>query len=147
MDQVARDGVFIATDHPPGRAVQEDQPVQAVADQDPMHRGGGHAQAGSDPGRAEPFTATQPQDPLLQVDWSSMGAAMRDAGPVDQPGLAELLVAGPPPGRGGAGDPHLMGDLGDRARIGLDPPDQDALPAGVRRALACAMRPPMSAVP
>src|SRR6187551_2574951 len=91
-----------------------------------MHRGGGQAQPGGDSGWAEPLTATQPNYPPLQVGWGSLGAAMRDAGPVDQPGLAELLIAAPPTRRGRPGDPHLVGDVSDRARIGLDPPDQDA---------------------
>jgi hypothetical protein len=85
---------------------------------------------------------------------SSRRAAVRlglwrgDAGPVDQAGFAELLVAAPPAGGGGPGDAHLVGDVGDRpSRLGGDPPDQGQSSRWVSRALAGAMRPPMSAVP
>jgi hypothetical protein len=82
-------------------------------------------QPGGDAGRAEPLAAAQPEDALLQLGGGPPGAVGGDAGPVDQAGLAELLVAGPPAVGGGAGDAHLVGDVGDRpSRVGGDPADQ-----------------------
>jgi hypothetical protein len=71
-------------------------------------------QPGGDAGRAEPLAAAQPEDALLQLGGGPPGAVGGDAGPVDQAGLAELLVAAPPAVGGGPGDAHLVGDVGDR---------------------------------
>jgi hypothetical protein len=87
-------GVLRAADDPPGGAVQQTQSVQPMADQDSVHCGGGQAQPGGDPGRAEPLTAAQSQDALLKLGWGSVGAGGGDAGPIDQASLAALLVAG-----------------------------------------------------
>src|SRR5829696_4353976 len=140
--------MLIAADRAAGGTIQPGQPVAAVADQHPVDRGGRQTQPGGDAGRAEPLAVAQPEDVLLEVGGGSPGAVGGDAGPVDQAGLAELLVAAPPAGGGGAGDTHLVGDVGDRpSRVGGDPADQDQSSRGVSRALAWAMRPPVSAVP
>src|SRR5829696_7413197 len=118
--------MLIAADRAAGGTIQPGQPVAAVADQHPVDRGGRQTQPGGDAGRAEPLAVAQPEDVLLEVGGGSPGAVGGDAGPVDQAGLAELLVAAPPAGGGGAGDTHLVGDVGDRpSRVGGDPADQD----------------------
>src|SRR5690606_11220685 len=49
VDQLAATGRLDPADHPTGRAVQPGQPVDAVADQDPVHRRGRNT---DDPGQA-----------------------------------------------------------------------------------------------
>jgi hypothetical protein len=83
VDQVAGMGMLVAADHPAGGAVQLDQPVDVVADQDAVDGGGGQAEAGGDAGRAEPFLAAQPDDALLQPDGSPARAVPWNAGAVD----------------------------------------------------------------
>src|SRR4029450_1009265 len=101
------------------------QPVAAMTDQHPMHGGGGQPEPGGDPCWTESLSVTHPQDALLEAGCGSPGPVGRDARPVDQASLAELLVAGPPTVSGGSGDAHLMGDVGDRPPgVGGDPPDQ-----------------------
>jgi hypothetical protein len=113
-----------------------------------MHGGGRELHAGGDAGRAEPLASAQPEDALLEPSGGPPGAVGGDAGPVDQAGLAELLVAAPPAVGSGPGDAHLVGDVGGRpSRLGGDPSDQGQPPRGVSRALAWGMRPPVSAVP
>jgi hypothetical protein len=85
--------VLVAADRPAGGAVHEGQPVHSVADQHTVDGGGGHTEAGGDPGWAEPLAAAQPEDALLEVGGGPPGAVGWDAGPVNQPSLAELLVA------------------------------------------------------
>jgi hypothetical protein len=148
VDQVTGMGMLVAADHPAGGAVQPDQPVDVVADQDAVDGGGRQAEPGGDPGRPEPFSAAQPDDALLQPDGSPARAVRWNAGTVDQPGLAELLVAGPPAVGGSAGDAHLVGDVGDRPPwLGGDPLDQGQSSDRVRRALAWAMKPPSAEEP
>ena len=148
VDQVAWLVMLVAADRPAGGAVHEGQPVQLVADQHPMDGRGGHTEAGGDSGRAEPLAAAQPEDALLEAGGGPPRTPQGDAGPIDQPGLAELLVAGPPAVGGGARDAHLVGDVGDRpSRLGGDPLDQGQPSRRVSRALAWAMRPPVGAVP
>ena len=140
--------VLVAADRPAGWPIQAGKPVHLVADQHPMHGGGRELHAGGDAGRAEPLASAQPEDALLEPSGGPPGAVGGDAGPVDQAGLAELLVAAPPAGGSGPGDAHLVGDVGGRpSRLGGDPSDQGQPPRGVSRALAWGMRPPVSAVP
>jgi hypothetical protein len=148
MAQVTAMEVLVAADRPAGWPIQAGKPVHLVADQHPMHGGGRELHAGGDAGRAEPLASAQPEDALLEPSGGPPGAVGGDAGPVDQAGLAELLVAAPPAVGSGPGDAHLVGDVGGRpSRVGGDPSDQGQPPRGVSRALACAMRPPVSAVP
>jgi hypothetical protein len=58
VDQVAGPRVLVAADRSAGGAVQPRQPVQLVADQDPMDGGGGHTEPGGDAGRAAHGGAT-----------------------------------------------------------------------------------------
>jgi hypothetical protein len=115
----------VAADRPAGWAVQPGQPVAAMTDQDPMDGRGRQTKPGGDAGRAEPFAAAQPEDALLDPGGGPPRAVGRDAGPVDQASLTQLLVAGPPTVGGGAGDAHLVGDVGDRPPgLDTDPLDQ-----------------------
>src|SRR5215207_11404418 len=117
--------MLVAADRPTGRAVKPRQLVAAMADQDPVDRRGRQTKPGGDAGRAEPFAAAQSEDALLEAGGGPPRAVGRDAGPVDQASLAELLVAGPPAVGGGPGDAHLVGDVGDRAPgLDTDPLDQ-----------------------
>jgi site-specific DNA recombinase len=121
-DHLARPWVLIAADRPAGRAVQPPQPVTAMPDQHPMDGRCRQPQAGGDAGRAEPLAPAQPEDALLEAGGGPLGAVGGDAGPVDQAGLAQLLVAVPPAVGGGARDAHLVGDVGDRpSRLSGDP--------------------------
>jgi hypothetical protein len=96
-----------------------------VADQDAVDGRGGQAQPSSDPGGPESLSLAERDDALFDLGGGPPGAVGGDAGPVDQAGLAELLVAGPPAVGGGAGDAHLVGDVGDRpSRLSGDPSDQ-----------------------
>src|SRR5512132_1407586 len=125
MDQITGSRVLVAADRPASRAVQPPQPVAAMTDKHPMHGGGGYTQPGADSGRAEPLAAAQSEDALLEAGWGPPWTPQGDAGPVDQAGLAQLLVAAPPAVGRGPGDAHLMGDVGDRPpRLGGDPTDQ-----------------------
>jgi hypothetical protein len=96
MDQVTAMEVLVAADRPAGWPIQAGKPVHLVADQHPMHGGGRELHAGGDAGRAEPLASAQPEDALLEPSGGPPGAVGGDAGPVDQAGLAELLVAAPP---------------------------------------------------
>src|SRR5215207_2479200 len=125
VDQIAWPWVLIAADRPAGGAVQPGQPVHSVADQYAVHGGGGKVESGGDAGWAEPLVPAQPEDPLFQPDGGPPGAVGRNAGPVDQAGCTQLLVAAPPAVGGGPGDAHLVGDVRDRpSRLGGDPSDQ-----------------------
>jgi hypothetical protein len=117
--------VLVAADWPASRAIQAGEPVQLVADQHPVDGRGGQTEPGGDAGWAEPFAPAQPENALLNPGGGPPGAVRGDAGPVDQAGLAELLVAAPPAVGGGPGDAHLVGDMGDRpSGLGGDAPDQ-----------------------
>ena len=63
-------------------------------------------------------------DRLLNLDRSAVGMAVGTAWPVNQAGLAVLLVAGPPAIGGRARDAHLSRDMGNRTTTG-DALDQD----------------------
>ena len=89
-----------------------------MTDQDAMHRGGGPADPGGDPGRAELVGAAQPTDLGLHGRGHPAGVMVGDAGPVVKAGLATLAVAGPPAVGAGAGDAHLGRDMGDGAASG-----------------------------
>jgi hypothetical protein len=145
VDQVAWPWVLVAADRPTGGAVQPGQPVAAMTDQDPVDGRGREVQPGGDASWAETLTPAQPEDALFDPGRGPPRAGGGDAGPVDQSSLAELLVAGPPVVGGGPGDAHLVGDVGDRASgLDADPLDQGQSSGWVSRALAWAMRPPMS---
>jgi hypothetical protein len=86
---------------------------------------GGQAQAGGDAGRAEPLTAAQPEDALLEAGGGPPGAGGGDAGPVDHAGLAELLVAAPPAvGQWSERRPSRGRCERSAVGVGGDPPDQ-----------------------
>jgi hypothetical protein len=134
VDQLAGSGALIAADHPAGGPVHGGQPTQAMADQDAMDGGGGPAGRGGDPGRAELVGAAQPQDCGLLGGRDPAGVMVGGAGPVDQAGLAVLLVAGPP--AGGVREMPISAATWAAGRPAAMRWHKISLPAGVRRALA-----------
>jgi hypothetical protein len=119
VDQLAGSGALIAEDHPTRGPVQHRQPTQAVADKDAVHGGGGSADPGADPGRAELVGAAQPADLGLHADRHPAGVMVGVSGPILQASLTVLLVAGPPTVGTGPGDAHLSGDMGGRSASGV----------------------------
>ena len=113
VDQLTGVGPLIAANHGPGRAVDEDQVVEVVTDQDSVNGGGRPVDQGTDPGRAELASAAQPADMRLDLGGHPPWVAAGGARPILQPGWAMVAVTGPPAIGAGAGDPHLGGDVGD----------------------------------
>ena len=110
MQQVAGGGVLVA-DHRAGDAVQ---PVEAVETEAPEHGVGGGAGDPERPGdavRPEPLAAAHGADALLERGCGAPRVGARSGGTVPETGCALLLVAAPPLGDRGAGDPEAPGDL------------------------------------
>src|SRR5690348_14579047 len=59
VDQLAGAGSFVASDHLTGGPVQPREPRHVVSGQDPVNRGGVHAQDRGDPGRAQAAIPTK----------------------------------------------------------------------------------------
>ena len=67
MQQLTGLCAFVAADHAAGRTIQPRQPVEAVADQHPVHGGGGDAELVADPPRPGLALLPQLDDPLLEL--------------------------------------------------------------------------------
>lgn len=128
MHEVAGARVLIAADHPPRGAVEPGEPVEAEAAEHPVDRRACEAQPVGDADGAELEAAAQAFDAALGRARRAVGAAVRTAGPVEQACIAFRQPAPPPAVGGLAGDPHLSGDMGDRApggdALGEDAPSR-----------------------
>jgi hypothetical protein len=67
MDQLTWPFPLIAADGLPGLAIDVAQPVEVVANQYPMDRGGGHVEPPAQAVRAELLLPTEPADPVLHL--------------------------------------------------------------------------------
>ena len=90
------------------------QAVEAVETEAPEHGVGGGAGDPERPGdavRPEPLAAAHGADALLERGCGAPRVGARSGATVPETGCALLLVAAPPLGDRGAGDPEAPGDL------------------------------------
>ena len=142
MHQLPRRRSLIAADHPPSRAVDDVQPVQPVAAKDPPHCRSRHPGARRQIHRAPLRAAPQPADPLLGAGVGAPRRPARQRAAVRQPAIAVLEPAAPPL-RDRARDSFIW-----RATSAWGSPaatrwTSSSRPAGVKRALACDIEPPV----
>ena len=67
VQQGTRPGVLLATDNPPGGAVEPAQALQAEAAEHPIDRRGGESEPVADAGRPELLPPSQPLDAAFQA--------------------------------------------------------------------------------
>ena len=117
VDQLTGTHGVDPTHDPPGGAVHPGQPVEAVADQDPMHRRGRHAHDPGQPGWSEPAGLAQRHDAPLEPGRGLVRTGVRAAGAVHQARLAGVLVAAPPLVGALPGDVHRLRRGGNRPAL------------------------------
>jgi hypothetical protein len=115
VEEFAGPVAFVAADDLAGGPVQVGQPVQAVADQDPVHGRGGQVQDRPEPCGTEFARLPEPADPGLHGRRSAVRCRAGTAGAVGE----AFLALGPPAADPLVGrcsrDAHFGGHMSDRA--------------------------------
>jgi hypothetical protein len=91
--------MLVTADHSPGGPIQPGQPGQPEPGQDPVHRGGMHAQQIADPGRPPATVDSDRDDPPLPLGGGPLGGTDGAAGTILHPVLTMGTITAGPAGR------------------------------------------------